>query len=149
MARLFGILVLLLPLIEIALFVVVGQAIGVWWTLAAVLGTAAAGFLILRWLGLSMVNDIRNQVSRRELPGQAVADAMFTGVGALLLIMPGFFTDAVGLLLLLPPLRGLIYAWFSKRVQVVDLTRREYGYARRPEIDDGTVELDDDEWRPN
>lgn len=148
LARYIGLSVLLLPLVEIALFIVVGKALGVWLTLLGVVLSTVAGLLVLRWLGFAMLGDIRTQMNRRQLPGQAAADAMMMGVAAMLLIVPGYFTSAIGLLLLLPPVRGLIYGWFSRHVQVVDLTASEYGYARRPEIGDDTIELDNDEWRP-
>jgi UPF0716 protein FxsA len=140
--------ILAMPLIEIALFVVVGRALGVWLTLGLVLLSTVSGGLILRWLGLAMVGQIRSTVSARKLPGQRAADAMMIGVAALLLIVPGFFTSTIGLVLLLPPVRSLIYGWFSARVEVVDLSAGEYSAVRRERLGDDTIELDDDEWRP-
>jgi UPF0716 protein FxsA len=140
--------ILAMPLIEIALFVVVGRALGVWLTLGLVLLSTLSGGLILRWLGLAMVGQIRSTVSTRKLPGQRAADAMMIGVAALLLIVPGFFTSTIGLVLLLPPVRSLIYGWFSARVEVVDLSAGEYSAVRRERLGDDTIELDDDEWRP-
>jgi UPF0716 protein FxsA len=140
--------ILAMPLIEIALFVVVGRALGVWLTLGLVLLSTLSGGLILRWRGLAMVGQIRSTVSARKLPGQRAADAMMIGVAALLLIVPGFFTSTIGLVLLLPPVRSLIYGWFSARVEVVDLSAGEYSAVRRERLGDDTIELDDDEWRP-
>lgn len=148
MGRIVALGILAMPLIEIALFVVVGRALGVWLTLALVLFSTLAGSMILRWLGLAMVGQIRSTVSARKLPGQRAADAMMIGVAALLLIVPGFFTSAVGLILLLPPVRSLIYGWFSARVEVVDLASGAYSTTRRERLADDTIELDDDEWRP-
>lgn len=140
--------ILAMPLIEIALFIVVGRALGVWPTLGLVLASTIAGGLLLRLLGLAMVGQIRSTVSARKLPGQRAADAMMIVVAALLLIVPGFFSSAVGLILLLPPVRSLIYHWFSQRIEVVDLSTTEYSAVRRERLSDDTIELDDDEWRP-
>ena len=148
MGRIVALGILAMPLIEIALFILVGRALGVWLTLGLVLLSTLAGGLLLRWLGLAMVGQIRTTVSARNLPGQRAADAMMIGVAALLLIAPGFFTSTLGLILLLPPVRSLIYGWFSKRVEVVDLSTTEYSAMRRERLSDDTIELDDDEWRP-
>lgn len=148
MGRIVALGILGMPLIEIALFILVGRAIGVWMTLGLVLLSTVSGGLLLRWLGLAMVGQIRSTVSARKLPGQRAADAMMIGVAALMLIIPGFFTSALGLILLLPPVRNMIYGWFSKRVEVVDLSSAEYSTVRRERLSDDTIELDDDEWRP-
>ncbi len=78
------------------------------------------------------------------LPARALADAMLVAIAGVLLLTPGYFTDLLGLLLLVPPVRGLIYAYLRTRLQVVSTTTAEYGYSQRPD----TLELDDDEWRP-
>ena len=148
MGRIVALGILAMPLIEIALFVLVGRALGVWLTLGLVLLSTFAGGLLLRWLGLAMVGQIRSTVSARKLPGQRAADAMLIGIAALLLIVPGFFTSTLGLILLLPPVRSLIYGWFSKRIEVVDLSTAEYSSTRRDRLADDTIELEDDEWRP-
>ena len=148
MGRIVALGILAMPLIEIALFVLVGRGLGVWLTLGLVLLSTFAGGLLLRWLGLAMVGQIRSTVSARKLPGQRAADAMMIGIAALLLIVPGFFTSTLGLILLLPPVRSLIYGWFSKRIEVVDLSTAEYSSTRRDRLADDTIELEDDEWRP-
>lgn len=148
MGRIVALAFLGLPLIEIALFIMVGRTLGVWLTLGLVVASTLGGILLLRWLGFAMVGNLRSTVSAGKLPGQRAADAMMLAAAALLLIVPGFFTSVVGLLLLLPPVRGLIYSWFAARVEVVDLSTSEYGYARRERLSDDTIELDDDEWRP-
>jgi UPF0716 protein FxsA len=140
--------ILAMPLIEIALFVVVGRALGVWLTLGLVLLSTLAGAMLLRLLGLAMVGKIRSTVSAGKLPGERATDAMMVGVAALLLILPGFFSSAVGLVLLLPPVRKQIYRFFSQRLEVVELSTAEYSTRRRDQLSDDTIELDDDEWRP-
>lgn len=144
---LFG-LFLVVPLIEIACFILIGQAIGLWPTLLGVVVMAIAGSLILRVQGLALVKQIQASMSRGELPARALADAMMVAIAGLLLISPGYFTDVIGLLLLIPPVRSAIYGYLKSRVKVVAATSSaSYGHAPR-QIDDETIELSDDEWRP-
>lgn len=117
---------LLWPLIEIALFVTLGGWLGLWATLAIVLGTAVAGVALMRWRGLRAVADLRGQVGNvRNLVPEMADQAMFMLAG-LLLILPGFLTDALGLLLLLPPVRHALLALAAQRV-VVRGARQDQG----------------------
>ncbi len=145
MGRLIGLAVLLLPLIEIALFVLIGGAIGVWLTLLGVVLSALAGIILLRVLGLSLVGEIRASAVAGRLPARAMADTMMLAIAAILLILPGYFTDLVAVLLILPPVRTLLYALVAQRVTshavtVATTTRR----SRQP----STIDLDEDDWRP-
>lgn len=105
---------ILLPLVEIALFVVVGGWIGVWATLALVVGTTLAGALVLRRLGRRAVEDLRRGTGRGIAPG----DLALRTLAGILLILPGFLTDVLGLLLLVPPLRRALVASLAARVRV-------------------------------
>lgn len=148
MGRLLFLAFLLVPLIEIACFIVIGNAIGLWPTLLGVLVTAVAGSLLLRYQGISIINDIRATMGRGELPARALADAMMIGFAGILLITPGYFTDLLGILLLIPPVRTALYAWLRSRVRVVATTTSStYGFGPR-RVEDDTIELDSDEWRP-
>jgi UPF0716 protein FxsA len=105
----------LLPLIEIALFVVVGGWIGVWATLALVVATTLGGTLVLRGLGRQAVDDLRRGAGRGVAPG----DMAIKALAGMLLILPGFLTDSIGLLLLVPPLRRMLVARLAARMTVV------------------------------
>lgn len=147
MGRVVLTLFLLLPLIEIALFVIVGGAIGLWATLAIVILAGLLGMVMLRWQGLSTLTRLRASVDGGELPARSVADAMMIGLAGVLLMIPGFFSDVVGILLLLPPVRSAIYGWLRARVTVVTTTTHSAGFGPR-RVEDGTIDLDSDEWRP-
>ncbi|KKB76306.1 hypothetical protein VW29_21070 [Devosia limi DSM 17137] len=142
---------LLLPIIEIALFIKVGQWIGLWPTLALVVGAAVLGVALLRRQGLSVLTQMRSNVSAGKVPGQAIADTMMIGLAAMLLIIPGFFTDAIGLALLLPAVRAMIYKALASRVSVVETSSyRRYGPANDPTIKGpDTIDLDEDDYRPH
>jgi UPF0716 protein FxsA len=141
-------LILLLPVIEIALFITVGGAIGLLPTLAIVVGAGIVGMLALRWQGFSTLSRLRAGIDGGQLPARSVADAMMIAVAGVLLVIPGFFSDVLGLLLLLPPVRSAIYAWLRSRVRVVTTSAGYSAGYRQPPIEDGTIELDSDEYRP-
>jgi UPF0716 protein FxsA len=148
LGRLLFLLFAVVPLIEIACFILIGNAIGLWPTLLGVLVMAVAGSLLLRYQGLSILNEMRSTMGRGELPARSLADAMMIGLAGVLLITPGYFTDLIGILLLIPPVRTAIYAYLRSRVRVVaTATSASYGFGPR-RVEDDTIELDSDEWRP-
>lgn len=148
LARFFIFGLIALPIVEIAIFIKVGQLIGLLPTLALIIGAALLGGLLIRQQGLSVLGQLRNNVNSGRMPGRAIADAMMIGVAAMFLVLPGFLSDIVALALLLPPVRGWIYGALASRVTVVDTTttyRRQDPSAGRIE---GTIDLDDDDYRP-
>ena len=106
---------LALPLIEIALFVVVGGAIGLWATLAWVVISAVLGVMTLRWVArLGPISFERDVKSLRD-PMSPIAGRALTILAGVFLILPGFFTDALGLLLLIRPVQGLVIRILASR----------------------------------
>src|SRR5690554_3905658 len=114
MGRLIVVFLLLLPFLEIAGFIWVGGQIGILATLAAIVVTAVIGVLIIRWQGMGLVLDSRAMMARGEIPAKAFAEAMMLAIAGLLLLIPGFLTDAMGLLLLIPPVRAALFALLSR-----------------------------------
>jgi UPF0716 protein FxsA len=134
--------VLALPLIEIALFIVIGQAIGLLPTLLGIVLTGIVGCLVLRWQGIAALREMQVRMQRGEMPARAMGDTMLIGLGGLLLLLPGYFTDLAGLLLLLPWTRELIYRLLARNLTVVDVTTT-YRRTDQP----GLIELDPDDFR--
>lgn len=97
-----------LPLLEIAVFIEVGSAIGVWSTIAATVATALAGSLLLRAQGLAALTRARAQMDQGQLPAREMFEAVCLVLAGALLLVPGFVTDVLGLLLFVPPLRELL-----------------------------------------
>lgn len=132
---------LAVPLIEIALFVVVGGAIGLWATLALVLLSAVAGVFVMR------LNAVRTwQAGQRSLaelrdPTRPLAHGALIMLAGMLLVMPGFFTDAVGLLLLVPPVRDLIMRRIGRGMRV-QATGYGYREPHRPPFAGGVIDGD-------
>ncbi|WP_417626551.1 FxsA family protein [Pararhodobacter aggregans] len=112
-------LFILMPLIEIALFIAVGGQIGVAATLALIVLSTLAGFAILRGQqtrALAMM-----QGGLRVQPGTFLAEGAFRSLSGILLILPGFLTDALGLVLLFPPLQRAIVRGIGARAGVVSV----------------------------
>lgn len=113
---------LAVPLIEIGLFIQVGGLIGLWPTLAIVVLTAVIGTALVRSQGARAMNDLRRAMAELGDPTAPLAHgAMILFAGALLLT-PGFFTDACGLLLLIPGVRVAVMRYIAARVQVASFT---------------------------
>lgn len=100
---------LALPLVEIALFVVIGGWLGLWLTLAFVLGSAVLGVSLIRRSGQAV--PMRGGLSMRQIAGSG-----FSLMAALLLILPGFLTSAIGLLLLVPLVQKLVILVIGQRL---------------------------------
>ena len=121
--RLFLIL-LIVPIIEIALFIEVGGLIGTWPTIAIVVLTAIAGTVMLRRQGLAALRGVQSRLAEGENPGRLLADGAMILVAGVLLVTPGFFTDAVGFALLVPAVRGWLWDWLAPRLTVVHVEAR-------------------------
>lgn len=132
--RLF-LLFLIVPLIEIALFVQIGGVIGLGWTLVTVVLTAIVGTALVRSQGIAVLNRLRSSLDTLEDPIEPlVHGAMILFSGALLLT-PGFFTDAVGLGLLVPQVRAFLFELLRRNVQVQAFRRTPN--SGQPDVIDG------------
>lgn len=142
------------PLIEIALFIEIGGWIGLWPTLAIVVVTAILGSWALRLQGLSTLARARQQVDRGVLPARELFDGACLLFAGALLLTPGFFTDTVGALLFLQPVRDLLRKTLGRyvvtRAEVHVHTAGSGGRGRRrgpgeggPTIEGDYVDLDE------
>ena len=95
-------------LAELAVFILVAGWIGVGWTLLAAMATSALGFLLLARQGMRALTDLRDRARTRQPAGRELGDAGLVAVGGLLMVLPGFLGDLLGLLCLLPLTRGLV-----------------------------------------
>ena len=115
-----GLLILIgllgLPLAEIAAFVAVGSRIGVLATLALVVLAFFVGLAVLRLQGLTIALEVRRALARDELPGRTLFDGACRVLAGLLLMLPGFVSDAVAILLLLPPVRDILFRFVARRI---------------------------------
>jgi UPF0716 protein FxsA len=109
---------LAVPLIEIALFIQVGGLIGLWPTLGIVILTAILGTWLVRAQGALALNNIRQTFNELNDPTEPLAHGAMILIAGVLLLTPGFFTDAMGFALLMPPVRLAVFNYVRKRVKV-------------------------------
>jgi len=100
--------IILLPIIEIAVFIQVGGLIGLWPTLALILLTTFAGAALLRYQGFATAQRARESLMRNELPVAEVFDGFCLVAAGVLLLTPGFVTDTFGALLFIPAVRNFL-----------------------------------------
>lgn len=136
-----------IPMIEIALFIQVGGAIGLGWTLLIVLATAVLGTWLVRAQGAMALNNLRSSFSELRDPTEPLADAAMILIAGALLLTPGFFTDAVGFALLTPAFRRVAYNWLRRNVKMRAFStgpqpQRRHTPAREDVIDASYHEVD-------
>jgi UPF0716 protein FxsA len=146
----FVLVFVLAPLLEVFVFVEVALAIGWGLAVALLVGTSLLGIPLLRIQGRSALRRVSLAMSERRAPGATALDGALGFLGCVLLAVPGFVTDALGVLLLLPPTRTLLRRWIAR-----SYSRRVMSFARAaarvtsrdpsawpPDVESTTVEDD-------
>ncbi len=116
------------PVIEIALFIQVGGVLGVWPTIALVLLTAIVGASLVRSQGLQTLLTIQQRLAQGQLPAQQILEGVMLAVAGVLLLTPGFFTDILGMLVLLPAPRAYFAKQLMSRVVVGNIHASGAGF---------------------
>ncbi len=124
-------LFLAVPLIEIALFVTVGGWLTLWPTLGLVLLTGVIGTALMRWQGLRVLAELRGDMGQLKNPLSPLAHGALIVIAGLLLLTPGFFTDTIGFLLMVPAVRAFIIRFVGARITVQTFGMQEATAARR------------------
>lgn len=145
-------LLLGLPIAEIAVFILVGQYIGLLPTLAMIFITAVLGSLLLRVQGFGLLRRIQAETERGAVPGRELVHGVMILVAGLLLLTPGFITDVLGFLLFIPPVRDA--GWALLRERIVVMTSSRFGGAARQARPNGrpsepVIDLDSDDFERN
>ena len=133
---------LLLPLLEIAGFVIVGREVGALATVGLVILSSVVGSLLLRHQGFGVMARVRAEMDAGRDPSRQLAHGAMIVLAAILLIIPGFITDIIAILLLLPPVRDL--AWRLLKNRIVMATSFSSGFRARGR--DRTIDLDDSDY---
>jgi UPF0716 protein FxsA len=110
------------PLLELALLILVGASIGVLPTLALVILTAVIGIALLQRQGYAALVRAREKMAQGRVPAEEMAGGVFLAFGGLLLLVPGFISDLIGLCFLIPGIRRVLLAQLLKRFVVVSGT---------------------------
>jgi len=104
-----------IPLLEIYLLIVIGGLIGAVPTIFMVVFTAVLGTLLIRHQGFATLERARQMLNRGQLPTVEVIEGAILLIGGALLLTPGFFTDFIGFLCMVPPLRRRVALWYLER----------------------------------
>ncbi|HEX2294223.1 MAG TPA: FxsA family protein [Actinomycetota bacterium] len=107
-------LLLAMPIVELAVIVQVAERVGVLETLALLVGISVAGAWLLKQQGVATWRSLQATMARGQMPTKEATDGALILLGGALLLTPGFVTDLVGLVLLLPPTRALVKSSFRK-----------------------------------
>ena len=102
-------LIILAPVAEIWLMIDIGSVIGAGWTVLAIISTAIIGASLVRFQGMGVYTRLNQTAAKGELPAIEMIEGMALFISGVLLLTPGFITDTMGFLLLIPPLRR----WFA------------------------------------
>jgi UPF0716 protein FxsA len=137
---------LALPFLEIAGFIVVGSKIGVLATLALIILSIFLGVFLLRLQGFGLIQKIREETAAGRTPKRELVHGVMLLFAAFLLIIPGFITDIIGLLLFIPAVRDIGWRFISDRVVVVNSGNRRSSRTSRSQIKDKVIELDPEDY---
>jgi UPF0716 protein FxsA len=119
MFALLAILFLVVPIAELAVILLIGQQIGVWWTIALLIADSIFGSWLARREGMGAWRRFRRALDSGRMPTTEIADGALILLAAALMLTPGFISDLVGILLLLPPTRAI-----ARRVLLDFVARR-------------------------
>lgn len=130
MVPLLFLLFLVVPFLELYVILQVGQAIGALNTIGVLIAVSVIGAWLVKREGLGVVRRARERMDRGAVPGRELVDGILILFAGALLLTPGFLTDAVAVLLLLPPVRGAVRSsttrFLRHRVDVRTFGRRRY-----------------------
>jgi len=115
MPLLLVVLFIAVPIAELAVIIQVGQAVGVWWTIAILVADSVLGSLLMRSQGRAAWRRFNEALQAGRAPAREVADGVLVIFGGALLLTPGFISDVFGLLFLLPPTRAVIRRVFLRQ----------------------------------
>jgi UPF0716 protein FxsA len=107
---------IVVPIAELALLIQVGELIGVWWTIALLIADAILGSLLMRSQGRTAWRRFNDAARAGRVPAREALDGALVIFGGALLLTPGFITDILGLLLLIPPTRALVRGVLVRRL---------------------------------
>ncbi|MBA2873788.1 FxsA family protein [Thermaerobacillus caldiproteolyticus] len=123
-------LFIIVPALEIFLFLLSGQTIGVWPTVALIFATGIIGTWLAKRQGVTVIEEAKNELMRGRLPSEAVLDGICIFIGGVLLLTPGFLTDIVGFILLLPVTRKFIKPFLVRWLKS-SFTTKTFFYIKR------------------
>ncbi|MCR9125012.1 MAG: FxsA family protein [Rhodobacteraceae bacterium] len=140
---------LAVPIVEIALFIQVGGVIGLWPTLAIVVLTAVLGAYLVRAQGQIALGQLRQSFSELRDPTESLANGAMILLAGAVLLTPGFFTDAVGFLLLVPAVRKAVFSYLRTRITVARFEMGGQAGRRQPDAPGDVIDGDYEDVSPD
>ena len=137
------------PIAELAVIIQVGEAIGIWWTIGLLIADSILGSWLMRHQGRASWRRFNETVAAGGVPAREVLDGALVIFGGALLLTPGFLTDILGLILLIPPSRALVRKIVARRLQhrmIVSATRPRNGRngPRAYDVEGTAIDVDPD-----
>lgn len=142
-------LLLAIPILEIAVLILVGSKIGVLPTLGLIFATTLLGAILLRIQGFGVMTRIRRTMDEGRVPGKDLVHGVMIFVAGILLFIPGFITDILGLLLFIPAVRDLGWSFLRKRIVILTPGYGSSGPAGRGHTRGRTIDLNTGEYSEN
>lgn len=126
-------------MLELSVLIDVGTQIGVFGVVALTILTAAIGLQLVRQQGLRVMRDMQEATKSGQPAGPALVHGFFIAVAGILLFLPGFITDALGALFLVPPIRSLLGTFIISRMAVRMQHQHEFSYQNRQGEDESVI----------
>ena len=129
--------IILIPAVEIYLFIKIGASIGALNTVLLIFCTAFIGIYYARAEGLNTLNQGLRKMVKSEIPADELISGALIAIGAIFLIIPGFATDLLGFLIIFPPTRKMMFKKFSNKNKKNDTNDKDYIEGEYKDLDDG------------
>jgi UPF0716 protein FxsA len=145
-------LFIVVPIAELFVIIQVGQAIGVWWTIALLIADSVLGSVLMRSQGRAAWRRFNDTTRAGRVPAREVLDGALVIFGGALLLTPGFITDILGLLLLIPPTRAIVRGILARRLahrMVVSMTGPRVRPRQDYDVEGTAVDVDKDRIGPS
>ena len=128
--------VILIPILEIYLFIKIGSQIGAFSTIFLVFFTAVLGVYYARYEGINTLRSGMMQIIKNQIPARELISGAAIAFAAVLLIIPGFATDLIGFLLIIPITRKLIFGKFNKKFENKNMKKNDFIEGEFEDIED-------------
>ena len=128
--------VILIPIVEIYLFIKIGSQIGAFSTIFLIFFTAVVGVYYARYEGINTLRSGMMQIIKNQIPAHELMSGAAIAFAAVLLIIPGFATDLIGFLLIIPITRGFILGKFNKKFENKKTKKNDFIEGEFEDIDD-------------
>jgi len=129
--------IILIPIVEIYLFIKLGSQIGAFTTISLIFGTAIIGVYYAKYEGLNTLKSAIKLLSENKKPTYEIFSGTAIAIAAVLLIIPGFATDMFGFLIIFPITRRIIFQKLLKKVNKDNVNRKDFIEGEYEDIDDG------------